>query len=94
MRRKRKLPMDAKPRGPCPVCHYWFAPATDREWEHRRSYHVMFSERHKKYLALPVAGGSEAEIGPRRFIRVKPLMTLDQLRAQAGRLDFDNKARP
>jgi hypothetical protein len=36
-----------------PVCNQGFRPATDREWKQRWSYHLLFSERHKKYLALP-----------------------------------------
>jgi len=48
----RHLPIDAKPRGSCSVCHQGFSPATDRQWEHRWSYHLLFSLRHKKYLEL------------------------------------------
>lgn len=48
----RHLPIDAKTRGPCPVCHQGFSPATDREWDHRWSYHLLFSLRHKQYLEL------------------------------------------
>jgi hypothetical protein len=44
--------IDAKPRGSCPVCNQGFSPATDREWEHRWSYHLLFSRRHKRYLEL------------------------------------------
>jgi hypothetical protein len=44
--------IDAKPRGECPVCNQGFSPATDREWEHRWRYHLLFSLRHKKYLEL------------------------------------------
>ncbi len=44
--------IDAKPRGPCPVCHQGFSSATDREWEHRWTYHLFFSLRHKRYLEL------------------------------------------
>lgn len=44
--------IDAKPRGPCPVCHQGFSPATDREWGHRWSYRLLFSLRHKQYLEL------------------------------------------
>jgi len=42
----------SKPRGLCPVCHQGFSPATDREWEHRWSYHLLFSLRHKRYSEL------------------------------------------
>ncbi len=44
------------PRGPCPVCNQGFDPATDAEWAHRWNYHLLFSERHKKYERLKAAG--------------------------------------
>jgi hypothetical protein len=46
------LSSGAKERGPCPVCNQGFRPATDKEWKQRWSYHLLLSERHKKYLAL------------------------------------------
>ena len=48
----RQLARDAKPRGSCPTCHQGFRPATDAQWEQRSKMHVLFSLRHKKYLAL------------------------------------------
>jgi len=48
----KRLPLGAKERGPCPVCNQGFRPATNKEWKQRWSYHLFFSERHKKYLAL------------------------------------------
>jgi hypothetical protein len=48
----RHLPIDAKPRGACPVCHQVFNPATDRQGAQRWIYHLSMSERHKKYVAL------------------------------------------
>ncbi len=62
MKRKRES-LGAKPRGPCPICHQGFDKATDQEFRHRWSYHLMFSERHKRYLALqtmPPPSNSEA----------------------------------
>ncbi|HEX3093507.1 MAG TPA: hypothetical protein VHW72_12835 [Candidatus Angelobacter sp.] len=49
---KRKEAVGAKPRGSCAVCHQGFAKATDEQFKNRLAYHLMFSERHKKYLAL------------------------------------------
>jgi hypothetical protein len=50
--RKKKTSLCATPRGSCPVCNYRFADATDDEFRHRWAYHLNYSERHKKYLAL------------------------------------------
>jgi len=52
MPRKRRLPVSARPRGACPVCHQGFRPATDAQWEQRWGYHIRFSERHKRYLGI------------------------------------------
>jgi hypothetical protein len=52
MQRKRKLPIGERPRGPCPVCHQGFRPATDAQWEYRWGNHIRFSKRHKKYLEI------------------------------------------
>lgn len=51
MQHKRRLPIGERPRGPCPLCHQGFRPATDAEWKHRWTYHLL-SERHKKYLEI------------------------------------------
>ena len=58
--RKRKEAVGAKPRGSCTVCHQGFAKATDAQFRQRWAYHLMSSERHKKYLALqtPQSGNS------------------------------------
>ena len=48
----RRSPIDAKPRGPCSTCNQGFSPATERQWAQRWSAHLMWSERHKKYVAL------------------------------------------
>jgi hypothetical protein len=49
---KRKEAAGAKPRGSCTVCHKGFGNATDEQFRQRLTYHLMFSERHKKYSAL------------------------------------------
>jgi len=51
-------PAGAKPRGPCATCRQGFSPATDAQWKQRWQYHVLLSERHKKYVQL------SAKVGP------------------------------
>ncbi len=48
----RSLPLRAVPRGRCPVCNQGFRPATPAQWAQRWSYHLLMSERHKKYAKL------------------------------------------
>ncbi len=63
-----------KPRGPCPVCNQGFSPATDRQWAQRWNYHLLMSERHKKYVAL--ASKPPARIFLRPWPPDKTLSTL------------------
>ena len=57
----RQPPIGTKPRGACPVCNQGFRPATDRQWARRWGYHLRWSERRKKYLA--VANNTNASVG-------------------------------
>ena len=52
MSKRRAIPIGAKPRGPCPVCHQGFRAMTDAMWENVWKEHLRLSERHKKYLAV------------------------------------------
>lgn len=54
------------PRGNCPVCNYHFDDATDREFQHRKNYHVTMSVRHQKYLALQASETLTNPIAERR----------------------------